>query len=166
MRVSKRKGSLLLFFLLLVFWIIIASNFDLSEIIIGAVASILIVLYNLDLVFTKEEATKVSFKSIGALFVVGYTLLVEIIKANFTVVKIVLSKKMDITPGFESIRQPMIKNLNQTFYANAITLTPGTLTIDMSDTEILVHGLQLKHIHELEGSKLEKAFMMLEESEK
>ena len=56
----------------------------------------------------------------------------------------------------------MKKDFNQALFANAITLTPGTLTVDMDDEYILVHGLEIEHIDDIESSKMQKAFESLE----
>jgi len=163
---SKRYGAVLLFLFLLVFWFILASRFDLATIIIGFVVSSMIVFYNYDLVFNRLEVTKLSVKAIGSFIVLAYVLLINIIKSNIQVAIIVLSPSLPIHPGFASIRQPLKKEINQALYANAITLTPGTLTVDMDDKFILVHGLKLEHIHDLEGSKMEQAFVKFEEASK
>lgn len=162
MNKTKRYGAFILLVLLIVFWMIIASTISLIELIVGILASLLIVLYSMDLVFTKDEMTSFSPRTIKALFSLFLRLIREIVVSNFHVAKIVLSRKLPIDPGFEMIRQPLKKDLNQTLYGNAITLTPGTLTVDITDEGIIVHGLEKHLIKSLEGSSLEKAFMNLE----
>jgi multicomponent Na+:H+ antiporter subunit E len=166
MKRKKRNGAILLLALLTIFWMVIASSINLVELIIGFLASTLIVLYSYDMIFTSDDATSFTPKTIVALVVLFYILVKEIIFANFEVAKIVLSPKMPINPGFKKIRQPLKKDLNQALFGNAITLTPGTLTIDMNDEEIIVHGLRLDNIDKIEGSALQKAFIRLEEASK
>jgi len=165
MKTRKAKGAFLLFFLLMVFWLILSSGFDLTQILVGVLASLLVVFYSYDMIFSREEATTMNLKSTWAFFLACFRLIIEIFKANISVVKIVLSKKMPIDPGIVLIRQPLKREFNQTFYANAISLTPGTLTIDITEEGILVHGLQKESIKSLEGSKLESAFIRLEETQ-
>jgi multicomponent Na+:H+ antiporter subunit E len=142
---------------------IIASTISWVELVFGFFTSILIVLYSYDMVFTEDDSTAIKPKSLKALFILLLTLLWEIFVANFHVAKIVLSKKMPIDPGFATIRQPLKKDLNKALYGNAITMTPGTLTVDMKDHEIIVHGLEMHLIKKLEGSKLEKVFLNMED---
>lgn len=156
------QSKLLLLVMLVIFWMIIASSISLIELIFGIFSSILIVIYSHDLILTIEQRPKVSFKSFKALFLMFLTLIKEIIIANFLVAKLVLSKNMKIDPGFQKIRQPLKKDLNKALYGNAITLTPGTLTVEMTSDYIIVHGLIKDHIQNVEGSKLEKVFMNLE----
>jgi len=162
MNKRKRYGACILLILLTVFWMIIASSISLTELIVGIFASLLIVLYSMDLVFSETEMSSLTPRTLKALFILLVRLIIEIIVSNFHVAKIVLSKKLPIDPGFETIRQPLKKDLNKTLYGNAITLTPGTLTVDMEDDFIIVHGLEKHSVKSLEGSKLEKAFMNLE----
>jgi multicomponent Na+:H+ antiporter subunit E len=118
------------------------------------------------LIFTVDDSNAVKPSMLKALFILVMTLLKEIVVANLHVAKIVLSRKMPIDPGFVKIKQPLKKDLNQALYGNAITLTPGTLTIDMSDDEIIIHGLRIEYAKGIEGSHLEKVFIDLEEAGK
>lgn len=70
-------------------------------------------------------------------------LLIEIIKANIIVAKIVLSPKMDIKPGIVAVPIRTETDTGITAIANTITLTPGTLTIDVSDDRkvLYVHAI-------------------------
>ncbi|WP_139134819.1 Na+/H+ antiporter subunit E [Magnetovibrio blakemorei] len=69
-------------------------------------------------------------------------LIVEIIKANWDVAKIILSPKMDIHPHIFKTKASQKSDVGLTTYANSITLTPGTVTITMDDDGIFeVHAL-------------------------
>lgn len=122
----------------------------------------MVVFFNYDLIFNKAEITKVTLRTTFNFFVLIFILLYNIVVSNIEVAKIVLSKKMPIDPGFVTIKNKLNKELNQALYANAITLTPGTLTVDMNHDEIVVHGLLRQHVKDLEGSRMEKAFLDLE----
>lgn len=159
---NKKQGAIVLFILLFTFWVILSSKITLIQLIVGFFASLLVVFYNYDLIFNQSEATKITLKFLGNLCILFYIVLVEIIKSNIHVMIIVLSPKMKINPGFKKIKQPLRKEFNQALFANAITLTPGTLTVDMDDETILVHGLEMEHIDDIEHSKMQKAFERLE----
>ena len=159
---TKKHGAVFLYLLLFSFWLILSTKLDLVIIITGLLASLLVVFYNYDLVFNPMEATRLTLRTVKRLIVLFFVLILNIVKSNIEVAKIVLSPKMKIDPGFVSIRQPLKKELNQAFYANAITLTPGTLSIDCSKSEIIVHGLIQSEVKLIEGSSLEKVFINLE----
>ena len=68
-------------------------------------------------------------------------LLIEIVKANIDVTRIVLSRDMQISPRLMRVRASQKTIMGQVVYANSITLTPGTVSLDLRDGEILVHAL-------------------------
>ncbi|MBT9165342.1 MAG: Na(+)/H(+) antiporter subunit E [candidate division WS2 bacterium] len=61
--------------------------------------------------------------------------------ANIQVALIVLSPKLPISPGFILVKTKLEKELTRTLYANSITLTPGTITINLNRDRLLVHAL-------------------------
>jgi len=68
-------------------------------------------------------------------------LLKEIVVANVQVARIVLSPRPPIGPTL--IRAPMAQRseLGRVVYANSITLTPGTVSVDMDGNDVIVHAL-------------------------
>ena len=68
-------------------------------------------------------------------------LVIEIIKANVDVVKFVLSPTLKISPTMVRVRASQETDLGKVIYANSITLTPGTISVDVANNEILVHAL-------------------------
>lgn len=171
MRVNKKKhtkafSALLLFLSLVVFWLILSSHVAWEVVIVGMAASCIVVLYNLNLLFDETERTRLSFKGAWAFCVICYRVVIQIVKANFQLVKIILGKRLTIDPKFGEIPQPLTKALNQSLYANAITLTPGTLSIDVDQDRIIVHALKPEYLEELKDGPLEQAFVAYERSDK
>lgn len=69
------------------------------------------------------------------------TLIKEIMKANFTVLHIILSEREEAEPALVSFHTDMKSSTAKAFLANAITLTPGTITVTLEGSEYLVHCL-------------------------
>ena len=65
----------------------------------------------------------------------------EIVKANWDVAKLVLSPSMPITPTVFRTRASQKTDLGLVIYANSITLTPGTVSVEAGGGYILVHAL-------------------------
>lgn len=65
----------------------------------------------------------------------------EIAKANVQVVYIVLHPSLPIDPSIERIRPALPEGLPVTTLANSITLTPGTITVDVREREFHVHAI-------------------------
>ena len=68
-------------------------------------------------------------------------LLAEIVRANLTVTRIVLSVRLPVSPCIVTIDASGLPAATQVVLANAITLTPGTLTLDVNRDRIEVHCL-------------------------
>ncbi|HET6564233.1 MAG TPA: Na+/H+ antiporter subunit E [Xanthomonadales bacterium] len=82
----------------------------------------------------------------------------EIIKANFTVARIVLHPRLPIQPRIIRIDASGLPNASQATLANSITLTPGSLTLDIDNNRIEVHCLTAESAADLEqGEMLRRA---------
>jgi multicomponent Na+:H+ antiporter subunit E len=68
-------------------------------------------------------------------------LLVEIAKSNIDVAKIVLAPKIDVDPVMIRVKATQVSGLGKVIYGNSITLTPGTITVDMEGDQVIVHAL-------------------------
>jgi multicomponent Na+:H+ antiporter subunit E len=68
-------------------------------------------------------------------------LLWEIVKANIDVTKIILAPSLPISPRIIRVDVLQKTDFGQVLYANSITLTPGTITLDVRDGAFLVHAL-------------------------
>ena len=73
-----------------------------------------------------------------------FWLLGEIIKANITVSKIILSPNMSIRQNLFSVPYSQKSDVAQTIFANSITLTPGTISVETENESFLVHALCYK----------------------
>lgn len=67
----------------------------------------------------------------------------EIVKSNLRVAKIILSTPMPLRRNLLLVPARQKTALGRVILANSITLTPGTVSVQMEDDEILVHGLSL-----------------------
>lgn len=68
-------------------------------------------------------------------------LFVEIAKANWAVTKIIMSPQMPLRQHLFSVRHTQKSDLAQVIYANSITLTPGTITVETEPGHFLVHAV-------------------------
>jgi multicomponent Na+:H+ antiporter subunit E len=65
----------------------------------------------------------------------------EIAVSNIEVVRAILSPRLPIQPHFLRVRTRQTTDLGKVILANSITLTPGTVTVDVQGDELLVHAL-------------------------
>jgi multicomponent Na+:H+ antiporter subunit E len=88
----------------------------------------------------------------------------ELILSNISVLKVILKPKLDIRPGIFALSTELQKDWEITILANLITLTPGTLVIDVSnDNKVLyIHAMDIADAEEAINSiknTFEKAIM-------
>ncbi len=68
-------------------------------------------------------------------------LFIEILKANWRVIRACLRAEMDIDPALVKVKTTCASDLAKTTFANSITLTPGTVTLAVDGDKLLVHAL-------------------------
>ena len=68
-------------------------------------------------------------------------LVVEIFKANWPVIKACVSANPDINPALVKVKTGCESDFAKTIFANSITLTPGTVTVEVEGDKLLVHAL-------------------------
>jgi multicomponent Na+:H+ antiporter subunit E len=66
-------------------------------------------------------------------------LLVELVRSNLRVARIVLDRRLPISPTVVEFNAPTRDPVAQAILANSITLTPGSLTLDVHDDRLRVH---------------------------
>jgi len=88
-------------------------------------------------------------------------LFVEILKANIDVAKRILRPRMDISPTLVRLKASQKTDLGLVIYANSITLTPGTVAIDVANGEILVHALSREGAEALIEGEMDRRVMQM-----
>lgn len=68
-------------------------------------------------------------------------LMVEIAKTNFEVVKHILKPRLNFKPAYIPVPYDQKTEVGQVTFANSITLTPGTLTVEVGENQFSVHTL-------------------------
>ena len=77
-------------------------------------------------------------------------------KSNVAVAKIIVDPKLPISPCVIKVKASQADELGHVVYANSITLTPGTVSINMSDHEIEVHALTNEFAEEVESGEMDR----------
>jgi multicomponent Na+:H+ antiporter subunit E len=138
--IKQTSPFVLTFFICLLLWLLLTASFALDELVSGTIISLVISLIS---------APKMKILN-GLRFHLGFILgllrylayfFVALFKANFDLAKRVLSPNMNIHPRMVEIETTMQSDLGKLFLANSITLTPGTLTVDVYHNRMLVHWI-------------------------
>ena len=147
MNSESSKISKILYTWLLVFilWLAFTATFDKYELISGIVISLFIAL------FTYQHFTVSGLKALNPIklfYLIQYlgVFLLALIKSNFHVARIVLDPKLPINPGIVEFESKLHSEFAKMILANSITLTPGTLSVDVVDQHFYIHWLEVKSI--------------------
>lgn len=88
----------------------------------------------------------------------------EIVKANIDVARRILDPKLPISPTLVRVKTSQKSELGQVIYANSITLTPGTVSILVSEGSILVHAVARELAADLETGEMDRRVTGMEGS--
>ena len=140
---KKVKGFLLLWIFLIAAWLLSTGTFRSDELITGLFLS-----FGVTVLFASFSSlyrgVKITPKSIVLLPVYPVVFLMEMIKSNFDVARRVLTPSLPINPGIVMIKTKLKSPLAKLILANSITLTPGTLTLDVRDDGLLIHWIDIR----------------------
>jgi multicomponent Na+:H+ antiporter subunit E len=75
-----------------------------------------------------------------------------LVRANLDMARRVLSPSLPIRPAVVEVRTGLQSSLGKLLLANSITLTPGTLSVDVRDDRILVHWVDCAPGTDLEAA--------------
>ncbi len=89
-------------------------------------------------------------------------LLVEIVKANFNVLSLLLSPKLQPEPAFVYFNPGLKSGFSKVLLANSITLTPGTITVSVENDSFCVHCLDREFAEGIEDSVFVKQLKEME----
>ena len=70
----------------------------------------------------------------------------ELVLANLNVARLVFSPRIDIRPGIVEIKTRLKSPLGRMVLANAITLTPGTLVVDIKGDTLFIHWIVVSSV--------------------
>ena len=143
---SKTSNISKIFFtwlIIFVIWLAFTASIDIFEISVGLVVSFIITLFTYDS-FTTRGVKGLSPVKLIYVFQYVIVFLIALVKANFNVAKIVLSPKLPINPGIVEFESKLDSDFAKMILANSITLTPGTLSVDVIENRFFIHWLEVK----------------------
>ena len=127
------------FILLFLVWIGLTNSLDIQELIVGVIVAYVVARF-----FTNDK--EIDLK----LFVLKYIKFIplffkNLIKSNIEVARIVLNPKLPINTGIVKLKTSLESDYDKLLLSNAITLTPGTITIELKDNDLYIHVLDIQN---------------------
>ena len=134
-----------MFLFLTLLWIIFNGRFTVEILVFGLIISAAVCFFMVRFFGYSFKKELLVLKILPDLLFYVIILLVEIIKANFTVMKMIIFKAKSIEPTVVHFHTDLKTKAARVLLANSITLTPGTITSSMHEDEFYVHCLD-KHL--------------------
>jgi multicomponent Na+:H+ antiporter subunit E len=136
------------FLCVLAMWIVLTASLDPQELAVGAVVSLLVAVLSYNLLFHGKVSEKLHPKrwAYAIAYVPAY--IWAEIKAHADVIYRILHPRMPIRPGIVKVPTKLQTDLGITGLANAITMTPGTLSVEVKEEEpsLYVHWINVKTV--------------------
>lgn len=126
----------LLFVVCVLFWLVLSGHFTPLYIGLGIAAAGLVTWLN-----RREEIVSEVVRALPGLATYTPWLLVQIVRSNVQVARLVLDPRLPIDPAVVRVRTTLRRDLAVATLANSITLTPGTVTVDIDGGALVVHAL-------------------------
>ena len=149
---------------LFVLWLVFNGKVTLELVIIGVVLSAAVYAFCCKFLeySPKREllALRLLPQGIGYFFV----LIKEIVKANCGTIGLIVSPKYDVEPVLVTFKTELKTDLARTVLANSITLTPGTITVELTEDEFKVHCLDKEMAEGLADSVFVKKLLKMEQT--
>lgn len=124
-------------------WLLFTFNLSTSNLIVGGIAAVISVLM-LGRYFFETTSKLLDPKRYLWFMVYVFIFAWECLKANLDVAYRVLHPDLPIKPGIVKVKINLKTDLARTTLANSITMTPGTITVDIIQDYIYVHWIYVK----------------------
>ena len=144
-------------------WVIFNGNFTLEIAVLGILVAAAVFAFTCKFMDYSIEKEKRLLKNLSKILRYVLVLIKEIVKANFAVMHMILSEKEELEPALVSFESDMQTPTGKAFLANAITLTPGTITVTLEDSEYVVHCLDESLAEGMDDSIFVKLLSELEQ---
>jgi len=151
---------------LFVFWLLITWRLHWQHLLAGLFSSFGVAVFNRSLLLPGAERPLFTGTTLRRWLSYLTNLVVAVFKSNWDVAKIVLRRDMAISPCFVKFKTDIKKPLNLVILGNSITLTPGTLTVEMEEGYYIVHCITAAHAEDVSAWDMTERLVQIEEAEK
>ena len=141
-------------------WLVLSGHYKPSLLILG-VASVVVVVaiaHRMDVVDHEGHPVRLTWRAVGYWGWLGW----EIVKSNIDVAKIIVTPALPISPTMIRVPATQQTELGHVIFANSITLTPGTVTVDVTERTLGVHALTRAGAEALASGEMDRRVTAVE----
>src|SRR6476620_10232730 len=142
---KESDGFFWLWALLTLVWIAISSSLALESVITGALIAAALA-YMFARKFAIWRGIRFSPTRLYHFIVYTWVFVVELVRANINMMRYVYAPRLSVEPGVVKVKTNLKSPIGRLALANSISLTPGSLVLDIGEDELLVHCLDMRAI--------------------
>jgi multicomponent Na+:H+ antiporter subunit E len=141
---------------LFLFWLALSGHYTPFLIASGFVVALVVALLGIRSGYGDEEGHPVDYILHGLVY--WPWLVVEIAKSAWAVTRIIIDPKLPISPRLIRTKASQRTSVGIATYANSITLTPGTITVEVNrrEHELIVHALTAAGAADIEAGAMDR----------
>jgi multicomponent Na+:H+ antiporter subunit E len=137
------------------FWLVISASLALADLLLGAVLSVLLGVWSVHFLWA-GEAPWVSPRQLFALLRYSLGFSAQVFRSAVHVARLVVDPRLPISPQLITCRTGLQREISRVAFAHSVSLTPGTLTVDMEGGTFLVHCLDEQSAARILSGELER----------
>lgn len=144
MKTLSIRNVVISFITLMAFWLIMSGFFDIVHGMMGVICVSAVIALNYQFrkhKYFEDEVDVLQELRYGRLFIYLFWLAWQIVVSGIQVAKVILSPSLPISPSMVRFKVDLPSAHAKMILGNSITLTPGTLTVDIEGDEFLVHAI-------------------------
>ncbi len=161
MTIKSSRYTVSLIVVLSLIWIGNSGFYNAMLLSFGAVSVLFVVFVAHRLEVVDEESQPLQLGS--QIFAFWMWLLKEIVQSNIQVIKRIWLGPKSISPVVMQLKMSQQTDMGKTIYGNSVTLTPGTVTLDIEDDVMTVYALTYDSIQYLQGGEMDRRVKRLED---
>lgn len=154
------RHTINIFVLLGIIWLTNSGMFSTLPLLLGLASIVFVVWLGHKMDVVDQEAQP--FHLTARLPAFYWWLFKKLLQANVDVVKHVWRPVLAITPCTATVKASQQSDMGKVIYANSITLTPGTVALDLKADTIVVHSLTREGLEDLQTGEMDRQISLLE----
>ena len=151
-----------MFLILFGLWVVFNGKWTTEIALLGVAVSGLIYAFTCAFIGLSPRKELHYLRNAGRGIAYLWLLLREIFKANWQVLRLIWSPRMEVEPELHTFHTKVKSDFGKAILANSITLTPGTITVHVRDDLLMVHCLDRELAEGLEDSEFEQRLEKME----
>ncbi len=151
---QQRRQLFRIIITLTILWLLLSGMFKPMQLVLGVLSIGIVAYLSVKMKVLMHRGQPLYFR---VFYVVQYCfwLIFQILLSNIDVIKRIISPSLPIKPILKAIPCKQKTELGRVIYANSITLTPGTVAINIAqNSDVLVHALHIDTITDLEEGEM------------